>query len=149
MTATTETSGKAPWHLWVVGVVAVLFNAIGVFDYVMSKTQGADYLAAAGMSPAQVEHYLGLPLWMHAVWAIGVWSAFIASILILLRRKLAFPVFVLSLAAFLLSVFYNYVLSGAAEIMGTSVAISSTVITVLLVFFAWYSRRAAARGLLR
>ena len=29
---------KTPWHLWVVGVVAVLFNGVGVFDYVMSKT---------------------------------------------------------------------------------------------------------------
>jgi hypothetical protein len=23
---------KAPWHLWLIGVVAVLFNSIGAFD---------------------------------------------------------------------------------------------------------------------
>ena len=23
---------KAPWHLWLVGIAATLFNAIGVFD---------------------------------------------------------------------------------------------------------------------
>jgi hypothetical protein len=27
---------KAPWRLWLIGTVAVLFNAIGVFDFVIS-----------------------------------------------------------------------------------------------------------------
>ena len=42
---------KAPWHLWVVGIIAVLFNSIGAFDYVMTMTQGASYLTSMGMTP--------------------------------------------------------------------------------------------------
>src|SRR5687767_16039535 len=99
----TATMLKTPWHLWVVGVIAVLFNAIGVFDYVMSMTQGASYMASAGMTPAQIAHYQEMPAWMMAVWAIGVWGALIASVLLLLRNKLAVPVFAVSLAAFLVS----------------------------------------------
>ena len=53
----TGTAIKTPWHLWLVGVVAVLFNGIGVFDYVMSMTRGASYMASAGMTPAQIAHY--------------------------------------------------------------------------------------------
>lgn len=45
---------KAPWHLWLIGVIAVLFNAMGVFDFVMVMKQGAKYLASAGMTPAQI-----------------------------------------------------------------------------------------------
>ncbi len=48
---------KTPWHLWLVGVVAVLFNAIGVFDFVMSVAEGAKYMAGAGMTPDQIAHY--------------------------------------------------------------------------------------------
>jgi hypothetical protein len=140
---------KAPWHLWLIGVIAVLFNSIGVFDFVMSMTQGEQYMASAGMTPAQIAHYRDMPGWMTAVWAIGVWTAFIASILLLLRRKLAFPIFVLSLTTFLVSLLYTYVLTDGGPIMGRNMAITSAVITILLVIFSWYSHAMTKRGVLR
>jgi hypothetical protein len=140
---------KTPWHLWLVGIVAVLFNAIGVFDYVMSAMQGASYMAGAGMTPEQIAHYQDMPMWMRGVWAVGVWGAMIASLLILLRRKLAFPIFAVSLAAFLLSLIYTYILTDGGEIMGSQMAITSVVITAMLLFFMWYSRLMTKRGVLR
>ncbi len=145
----TDALTKTPWHVWLVGVIALLFNAIGVFDFVMSRAQGAAYMASAGMTPDQIAHYQGMPSWMTVVWAVGVFGAFLASILLLLRRKLALPVFVLSLAAFLVSLLYTYVLTSGGAVMGQQMAITSAVITGLLVFFSWYSRFMAARGVLR
>ena len=145
----TEMTSKTPWHLWLVGVIAVLFNAIGAFDYVMSMTQGASYMAKAGMTPAQIAHYQEMPTWMTADWAIGVWGAILGSVLILLRRKLAVPVFAVSLAAFLISLIYTYVLTDGGEIMGGQMAMVSVLITALLIFFIWYSRLMTKRGVLR
>ncbi|HYI13266.1 MAG TPA: hypothetical protein VEK57_29740 [Thermoanaerobaculia bacterium] len=145
----TNTSSRAPWHLWLIGVIAVLFNSIGIFDFVMAMTQGAKYMARAGMTPEQIAHYQGMPGWMTAVWAIGVWGAFLASILLLLRRKLAFPIFVLSLAAFLLSLVYTYILTDGGAIMGRQMAITSAVIAILLLFFSWYAHAMGKRGVLR
>lgn len=144
-----ETTAKAPWHLWMVGVIAVLFNAIGVFDFIMSMSQGAAYMASAGMSADQIAHYQGMPLWMTVVWAVGVFGAFAASILLLLRRKLAFPVFVVSLAAFLLSLVYTYALTDGGAVMGQQMAVTSGIITTLLIFFSWYARSMTARNVLR
>jgi hypothetical protein len=149
MSATTDVTIKTPWHLWLVGVIAVLFNAIGVFDFVMSMTQGATYMASAGMTPAQIAHYEKMPIWVTADWAVGVWGAILGSVLILLRRKLAFPVFAVSLTAFLVNQFYIYVLTNGREIMGTQMAITSAVIAALLLFFAWYSQLMAKRSVLR
>lgn len=145
----TNTTARAPWHLWLVGVIAVLFNAIGVFDFVMAMAQGAEYMASAGMTPQQIAHYENMPVWMTAVWAIGVWGAFLASILLLLRRKLAFPIFVLSLAAFLVSLLYTYVLTDGGAIMGRQMAVTSAVIAILLLFFSWYAHAMGKRGVLR
>jgi len=145
----TDALTRTPWHVWLVGVVAVLFNSIGVFDFVMSMSRGADYMASAGMTPDQIAHYLEMPGWMTVVWAIGVFGAFLASILLLLRRKLALRLFILSLAAFLVSLLYTYVLTNGGAVMGQQMAITSAVITVLLVFFSGYSRFMAARGVLR
>lgn len=130
-------------------MIAVLFNSIGIFDFVMAMTQGAKYMARAGMTPEQIAHYQGMPGWMTAVWAIGVWGAFLASILLLLRRKLAFPIFVLSLAAFLLSLVYTYILTDGGAIMGRQMAITSAVIAILLLFFSWYAHAMGKRGVLR
>lgn len=140
---------RTPWHLWLVGSIAVLFNFIGVFDFVMVMTQGAKYMASAGMTPAQIAHYQSMPGWMTVVWAVGVFAAFLASGLLLMRRRLALPVFALSLAAFLASLFYTYVLTDGGAIMGRQMAITSAVIAGLLVFFIWYSRLMSVRGALR
>ena len=145
----TDALVKTPWHIWLIGVIAVLFNFIGVFDFVMSMAQGARYQASAGMTPDQIAHYQAMPSWMTAVWAVGVFGAFLASILLLLRRKLASPVFVLSLAAFLISLLYTYVLTDGGAVMGRQMAIASAVIAGLLIFFSGYSRFMAVRGVLR
>ncbi len=144
-----DASVKTPWHVWLVGVFALLFNAIGVFDFVMNLWQGPAYLASTGMTPEQIAHYRAMPAWMMVVWAVGVFGAFGASVLLLLRRKLAVPVFVVSLVAFLISLLYTYVLTNGGAVMGRQMAITSTVIAVLLVLFAWYARSMAARGVLR
>lgn len=145
----TDTTSRAPWHLWLIGVIAVLFNSIGVFDFVMAMAQGAKYMANAGMTPEQIAHYQQMPVWMTAVWAIGVGGAFLASILLLLRKKPAFAVFVLSLAAFLISLVYTYVLTDGGAIMGRQMAITSAVIAILLLFFSWYAHAMRKRGALR
>ena len=145
----TETTIKTPWHLWLVGVIAVLFNSIGVFDFVMSMTQGPAYLASAGMTPAQIEHYQHMPAWMTVDWAIGVFGALAGSVLILLRNKLAWPVLAVSLAAFLISVAYTYVLTDGGKIMGSQMAVTSAVIAGLLALFICYAWWMTRRGVLK
>ena len=145
----TGVATRTPWHLWLVGVVAVLFNAIGVFDFVMSMAQGATYMAGAGMTPAQIDHYQQMPAWMTLVWAIGVFGAFAGSVLILLRNTLAWQALAVSLAAFLLSLAYTYVLTDGGEIMGQQMAVTSAVIAGLLAFFTWYAWWMTRRGVLR
>ncbi len=145
----SDTKSKTPWHLWLVGAVAVLFNSVGVFDFVMSMAQGPAYMASAGMTQAQIDHYQRMPGWMTAVWAIGVFGAFAASVLILLRNRLSAPVFAVSLAAFLLSLVYTYVLSDGGKVMGQQMAVTSAVIAVLLALFMLYAWWQTKRGVLR
>lgn len=151
MTETTNTGApiRTPWHLWLVGVVAVLFNSIGVFDFVMTMAQGEAYMAGAGMTQAQIDHYLHMPAWMTLDWAVGVFGAFAGSVLILLRNKLAWPVLAVSLAAFLLSVVYTYHLSDGGKVMGHQMAVMSGVIAALLAFFTGYAWWMTRRGVLR
>lgn len=92
----------APWHLWVVGVLALMFTAFGAYDYVMSQTGDRAYVGAA-VEPFGIEadvavaYFAGFPFWADFFWAVGVWGAVAGSGLLLARRAWAYPAFLASL----------------------------------------------------
>jgi uncharacterized membrane protein YhdT len=113
VTATGEATPRAaPWHLWAVGGVSLLWNAFGATDYTMSQTRNRDYLGSAaesmGITADQMIAYIdAFPGWMHAFWALGVWGALIGSVLLLLRKRQAVWAFGLSLLGLAVTQFYQ------------------------------------------
>jgi hypothetical protein len=85
---------------------------------------------------------------MMIVWPIGVWGAVLGTLLLLKRSRTAAPVFLLSLAAFLVSLVYTYALSDGAAVMG-EMAYMQLVVLAGCLFFAWYSRAMARKGVLK
>ena len=55
MTDTADAGRATPWHLWVVGVLSLLWNAYGGYDYWMSHTDPAAYLPTPAPQPASIE----------------------------------------------------------------------------------------------
>src|SRR6476646_8640666 len=82
----TNVEGRAtPVHLWIVGILSLLWNAFGCFDYFMTETANQAYLAKM---PADSLAYMNaLPGWLTAFWAIGVWGGLAASVLLLMRSR--------------------------------------------------------------
>jgi hypothetical protein len=147
--ATAGARASAPWHLWVVGVLAVLWNGFGAYDYTMSHLQGRAYYEQMKMTAEQIAFMEGYPTWMHAVWAIGVWGGVLGSLLLLLRSRWAFHVLVASLAAFLLSVVYTYGMTSGGDAMGQQGMIFNVIIAAIGLFLIWYSWTMTKRGVLR
>ena len=75
---------RAPTHLWIVGIIAVLWNAIGAFDYSATQLRLESYMSQ--FTPEQLDYFYGFPAWTVAAWAIAVWSSLLGSIALLLRR---------------------------------------------------------------
>jgi len=145
----TRTWGpKTPWHLWVVGVVAVLWNGFGCFDYTMTQTQGDAWLHSMKMTEAQIAYFHAMPAWTHAAWAIGVWGGALGGLLLLLRRKWATPVFVLSFLGWLAGAIYAFGLSDGLQAMGTMWPMQ-IVIGAACLFFIGYAHAMGRKGVLR
>lgn len=141
-------NAKTPIHLWIVGVLSLLWNAMGAFDYFMTQTRNEAYMAR--FTPEQLEFYYGFPAWVEGAWAIAVWGALLGSVLILLRRSWALPVFAVSFVAMLATTVHNYVLSSGAEIAGgVGPLIFAGVIFIVALLLVIYCRSMAARGILR
>ena len=139
---------RTPWHLWVVGVVAALWNAFGCVDYFMTQTRRDEWFAQMGMTDVQLTYFNAMPPWTHAAWAIGVWGGLLGAVLLLLRRKWAMPVFVVSFLGWLAGAVYAFALSDGMEAMGPMWPMQ-IVIGGACVFFIWYARMMSQKGVLR
>ncbi len=137
----------APWHLWAIGVVALLWNALGAFDYLMTQTKNEAYMAQ--FTAEQLDFFYGLPAWVVAAWAIAVWGGVLGAVLLLLRKQIAVWVLLVSLVAMVLTAFQNYVLSNGLEVIGDAFALTFTaVIFVVALGLFIYARHMRARGVL-
>ena len=138
---------RTPWHLWVVGVVGLLWNAMGALDYVMTQTRNEAYMS--DFTPEQLDFFYGLPAWVVAFWAIAVWGAVLGALLLLFKRRHAVWVFLASLIALVITAFHNYILSNGMEVMGDPFSLTFTAaIFVIAVALFYYSRAMDKRKIL-
>ena len=140
--------GRTPLHLWIVGGLSTLWNAIGCFDYLMTQTRNPDFLA--NFTPEQRAYFESFPPAMEAAWAFGVWGAIAGSVLLLARSRHAVIAFAVSLAGLAISTFYQYVLASPPPGMeGSWMAYMPVIIWAIAIALLVYAMRMRRRGVLR
>lgn len=144
---TEADTAVTPWHLWLVGIVALLWSGMGALDYVMTQTRNEAYMGA--FSQEQLDFFYGIPAWAIATWAIAVWGGVLGAILLLFRSRHAVGVFLASLIAMVMTAFQNYVLSDGMAVMGDafSLAFTGAIFVVSLALFM-YARNLYRRHVL-
>ena len=139
---------RTPAHVWIVGVLATLWNAFGAFDYVMTQTNNETYLSQ--FTAEERAFFDSFPAWMEAFWALGVWGALIGSLLLLVRSRYAVHAFGISLVGIVVGMGYQYLAMEAPEsMMSGAMAFVPWVILVVGIALLVYARKQAARGVLR
>lgn len=135
-----------PKHLLIVGVLSLLWNLFGCYDYLMSKLSPETYLASMGMSDASAAYMAAFPAWLTAFWALGVWGSLAGSVLLLARSRHAASAFALSLLGLAVSQLTQAFVLPPPESppVGITLMIWSS-----LVFLLVYARSMAAKGVLR
>jgi hypothetical protein len=143
---------KTPWHIWVVGLITLMWHAFGAYDYTMSELRDAAYLS---MMPedqrAGMLAYLdAMPSWAVATWALGVWGSVLGSVLILARSRHAVNAFVVSLLGFIGTSLYTYLIAPASIMSqgGLGLVISGAIMVILLGTML-YARAQVVAGRLR
>jgi hypothetical protein len=150
----TARSGT-PWHVWAVGVVSLLWNAYGGYDYTMSQLRDPAYLQATmgpmGISLERANAYLdSFPVWADALWAIGVWGSVAGSVLLLVRSRYAVWAFAASFVAAALNFAFEFTSDAMPELAAHPMAkVMPLVVLAAIALQWWYARREAATGALR
>ena len=139
---------RTPAHVWIVGILATLWNAFGAYDYIMTQTNNAAYLSQ--FSAEERAFFDRFPGWMEAFWALGVWGALIGSLLLLMRSRYAVHAFGLSLVGIVVGMGYQYLVMEAPESLTTgAMAVMPWVILAVGIALFVYARNQAAKGVLR
>lgn len=140
---TTE-ENKPTTTFWVVAVVALIWNALGVMAYLSRVMMSQETLQA--MSEAERALMESTPAWAIGAFAIAVWGGALSSVLLLLRRKLATTVFAVSFAGIIVQMFHAFFMANSMEVYGPGGMVMPIMVLIIGAFLIWYARDATAKG---
>jgi hypothetical protein len=134
-----------PTSFWVIGALLITWNLIGLIFYYGQVTMTPEMLAAS-LTEAQLDIVNNTPVWATSAYATAVTAGVIAGALLLLRKSLALPFFILSFVGVLIQDFDAFILSDVIGAWGTSALYLPGAVIIICVFEIYYSRSAKAKG---
>ena len=137
-------SVKPPIWFWAVSVISLLWNIMGVFNYLNQAYNKEAMLET--LSQVQREAFESIPAWATAAFAIAVFSGFFASFALLLRKKWAKPLFTLSLIAAIAQFISWLFISNAAEAFGSTAYLMPIIVIVIGVYLILFSGKGIRNG---
>ena len=144
----TTAQARTPVHLWIVGIVSLLWACFGCLDYTMTNLKNAAWLAQ--MTPDQTAYMDSLPSWLTAFWAIGVWGALVGSILLLMRNRYAVWAYGVSLVGALVGLGYQLTIAKMPDSMKAgAMGLMPYFIILFAAFLFWYAWTQEEKGVLR
>jgi len=135
---------NAPRTFWVLAVVALLWNLLGMTAYIAHVS--VDQAALAAMPDAERLLYETFPTWATAAFAIAVTAGVLGSVALLLRKNLATPLFAISLLAVLVQDYGSFVVSDAMAVYGPASVVMPVAVVLFGAVLIWYSARAGKKG---
>ena len=138
---------KLPIWFWIVGVVALLWNGIGVLAYLQQVMMSAEEFAA--LPEAQQNLLSTQPVWVTAAFAIAVFAGFVASISWLLKKRIAVRLFLLSLLAVIVQFSSYFIIDGYMEFVSSQGWLMPALILLFAIGFLLLAWQAEKKGLLR
>jgi hypothetical protein len=149
----TTAQVRTPVHLWIVGILSLLWSCFGAYDYTMTRMRNTDYIASAmpGVDPNTALAWVdSMPLYAQIGWGLGVWLALLGAVLLLIRNRWAVWSYGLSMVGAILSLGYQIALAPplpGAE--GAMYSVMPFVIIAVSIFLFWYAWTAEKKGLIR
>ncbi len=142
----SDSSKKPEITFWIIGIIALIWNLMGVAAYLMQAYMTEEDLLALPIKEQAL--YANIPAWVTAAFAIAVFGSTLACLLLLMRKKSATFVFIVSFIGILGQMAYNIFLSKAADVYGPGGMVMPMMVVVIGAFLIWYSKKMQKQGIL-
>lgn len=141
---TDISTNKPPLWFWIVSIVALIWNLMGVMAYL-----GQAYMTDADLTAlpeTEQALYANVPAWVSAAFAVAVFGGALASITLLLRKKIAKTLFIISLIGIVVQMSYNLFMSDVMEVYGPGGMIMPIMVLIIGVYLIMFSNKSIARN---
>lgn len=141
----TETNTiKPPAWYWVLAALALVWNGLGLFTFIMYMTQREALMAQ--MSASEQALISATPGWYWIAFGVAVFGGFLGCLSLLLRKMWACPLFLLSILGLLAQHTYTFFLSGTLKEMGMQAAIMPVIVLVIAILLFLFARQSRGKG---
>ena len=138
---------SVPLWFWIAAALGLAWNVFGIVRFLATVGATTEALIRDGMTAAQAALYVTLPVWLHIVFAIGVFGGALGCVLLLLRKRLSVAVFVISLVAYI-ALYLGDAALGVFAALGMPQVIVLTVVVTIAGALLWLAWRFDRAGLL-
>ena len=143
MAAVSLPRRKTPWHVWVVGSLALVWNASGAYTIMMAQAG-----RLPNVSAAEAAYYAAQPLWFAVATDIALVAAVAAAVALLLRSRSAAWLFALSVLAVFVTNGYDLAAGTSRVLVDRGALVVTAIIVILAVLQLLYALAMAKRGVL-
>ena len=131
-------TSKPPVWFWIIAVIALVWNGMGVMAY-LGRAFATDEMIAAMPEEAQAEFLMEFPAWYTAAFALAVFCGVLGSLSLLIRKKWAYVLFIISALGAITQHVYLF----------TNTDVPSFVMPVLVIvvclFLVWLAKHAISK----
>ena len=125
---------------WLISTLALIWNLIGVFNYLTQAFMTDEILAS--LPQDQQLMYQEVPAWVTAAFAVAVFSGTIGAVLMLLKKKIATTFFILSFIGIISQMSYGLLINENTDSYGPMGLLMPLIISIGG-YLIWYSKKAA------
>lgn len=133
----------AGWFI-IAAVASLLFMGLGCISYLMHV-----FANPAAMPLDQRAAHEAEPAWVTGAYAVAVWIGLVGALLLVLRRKIAEWLLLLSLIAVLVWLAGLILVTQLRENMSANDLLVAMIVTALTWTVYWFARHSRQRGWLR
>ena len=132
------------WTYWVIAFVALVWNLIGLAMFVVQVRLTPEMVAA--MPAARQQVYAATPAWINIAFGVAVVFGVLGSLALLLRKRLAPALFMVSLLAIVVQMAGAYAVTPAWQVCGPAGLAMPVMLVVIAAYLYWHAQKAAAKG---
>ena len=126
---------------WVISVMALVWNLMGVFNYLTQAFMTNEVLAT--LPKDQQLLYEDVPAWVTAAFATAVFSGTVGALLLLLKKKNASIFFILSFVGIIIQMTYGLLINENTDSYGPLGLVMPLMIIAIGAYLIWYSKKAS------
>jgi len=134
----TSTS-KLPKGFKAIAIIAIIWNISGIMSFFMHAFMTPETIAT--LPKNQQEFMNNTPTWRMLCFAISTFTGLIASVLLLLKKKIAITLFAISFISIMIGNYYDIFMAHYYKGTAFTGLILPFAIVFIGIFLFWYSRK--------